>query len=66
MAQQAQSEFYVGKSLPSKLKGPIDSNGASLNAVNLSIANQQQDIERINKNFDDELAHLKTLWARQK
>ena len=60
-----EAEFYVGKTLPARLKNAIDANDAALAAVDASIANQQQEIERINRLFDEELAHLRQLWARQ-
>ena len=60
-----EAEFYVGKTLPARLKNAIDANDAALAAVDASIANQQQEIERINRLFDEELTHLRQLWARQ-
>ena len=60
-----EAEFYVGKPMPEKLKTAIGANQGSLNAVDGAIGNQQQEIDRINRNFDDELAHLRQLWSKQ-
>ena len=57
------AEFYVGKPLPSKLKGAIDANDASLAAQQSSRQNLDAEIDRINKNYDLELARLTKLWA---
>ena len=58
-----EAEFYKGKSLPPKLKGQLDANDASLEAQKEAAANQQAEIERVNRNFDVELARLQRLWS---
>jgi hypothetical protein len=58
-----EAEFYVGKSLPSKLKLALDANDASLEAQKSLIQNQQAEVIRINALYDVELARLRKLWA---
>ena len=58
-----EAEFYIGKSLPGKLKSALDANDAALAAQRSLIQNQQQEVVRINSIYDAELARLKKLWA---
>lgn len=58
-----EAEFYVGKSLPSKVKTALDANDAALDAQKELMQSQQSEIVRINGLFDAELARLKKLWA---
>jgi hypothetical protein len=58
-----ESEFYVGKQLPLKLKLAIDANDASVDAQNSLAQNQRLEIVRIDKLYDAELERLKKLWA---
>ncbi len=58
-----EAEFYVGKPLPTKLKTAIDANDASLAAQKSSRQNLDTEVDRINKNYDLELAKLTKLWA---
>jgi hypothetical protein len=58
-----EAEFYVGKSLPAKLKSAIDANDAALDAQKVLVQNQQLEMVRINSLYDAELARLKRLWA---
>ena len=58
-----EAEFYVGKSLPLKVKNGLDSNDAALAAQESLRQNQEAELARINKNFDDELERLRRLWA---
>jgi hypothetical protein len=58
-----EAEFYVGKTLPSKLKGALDANDASLEAQKSLVENQKTEIVRINALYDVELARLKKLWS---
>lgn len=58
-----ESEFYVGKQLPLKLKQAIDANDASAEAQRNLIQNQKAEQVRINKLYDDELERLRKLWA---
>ena len=58
-----EAEFYVGKSLPTKIKSALDANDASLEAQKSLVQNQQVEVVRINGLYDAELARLKKLWA---
>jgi hypothetical protein len=58
-----ESEFYVNKPLPSKLKSALDANDASLDAQKSLIQNQQAEVIRISALYDAELARLRKLWA---
>ena len=58
-----ETEFYVGKPLPSKLKAALDANDASLAAQRTLIQNQESEVGRIDGLYDAELARLKKLWA---
>ncbi len=58
-----EAEFYVGKSVPSKLKFDLDANDASLEAQRSLVQNQQIEVVRINALYDAELARLRKLWA---
>ncbi len=59
----AETEFYVGKPLPHKLKQQLDANDAATEAQQTLIQNQQAEIGRINALFDVELERLRKLWA---
>jgi hypothetical protein len=58
-----EAEFYVGKSLPARLKSALDANDAALDAQKALVQNQQGEVVRINGLYDTELARLKKLWA---
>ncbi|MDE2082701.1 MAG: hypothetical protein KGI90_15225 [Burkholderiales bacterium] len=58
-----EAEFYVGKPLPLKLRAAIDANDAAAAAQREAAATQQAELDRINKLYDAELAHLRKLWA---
>lgn len=58
-----ESEFYVGKPLPVKLKNQLDSVDVSIEAQTALIANQQVEVGRITALFDAELGRLKQLWG---
>ncbi len=58
-----ESEFYVGRELPAKLRQALDGNDASVEAQRTLVANQQAEIVRIDKLYDVELDRLKRLWA---
>jgi len=58
-----EAEFYLGKSLPNKLKLALDANDASLEAQRSLVQNQQIEVVRINALYDADLARLKKLWA---
>lgn len=59
----AEAEFYQGKPLPPKLRGQLDANEAATEAQRDAAARQQEEIERINRLYDAELARLRQLWA---
>lgn len=56
-----EAEFYVGKPLPLKVKNVLDSNDAALAAQESLRQNQEAELARINKNFDDQLEKLRRL-----
>ena len=58
-----ESEFYVGKPMPLKLKQALDANDASVDAQKSLVQNQELEILRIEQRFDAELARLRQLWA---
>ena len=58
-----EAEFYKGKSIPMRLKQQIDANDAGVEASKIAVANQQAEMVRINKLYDEELARLRKLWA---
>ena len=58
-----EAEFYVGKQLPLKLKLALDANDASVDAQKSLVQNQQIEILRIDKLYDNELERLKKLWG---
>ena len=57
-----ETEFYVGKQLPLKLKQAIDANDASVDAQKALVQNQQLEIVRIDRRFDAELERLRAMW----
>ncbi len=64
---EVEMEFYrkdPGKAPPT-LKRQLAENDASVEVQKRFIANQEEEKNRVNKRFDDELARLRTLWARQ-
>lgn len=58
-----EAEFYIGQSLPPKLKRQIDANDAAREAQALAIGNQAAERDRTNRRYDLELQRLKRLWA---
>lgn len=60
---QDETEFYAGKKLPAQLKQKLDANEALASAQRSLIQNQKDEILRINKLYDVELAHLRKLWG---
>jgi hypothetical protein len=58
-----EAEFYVGKQLPLKLKLALDANDASVDAQKSLVQNQQIEVLRIDKLYDNELERLKKLWG---
>jgi hypothetical protein len=59
----AEAEFYVGKSLPGKLRAAMDANDAAIEAQRSAVGNQTAELERINRLYDAELARLRALWS---
>ena len=57
-----ETEFYVNRQLPLKLKQAIDANDAATEAQRTLVANQKAEIVRIDKLYDDELERLRKLW----
>ncbi|MEO6030887.1 MAG: DUF4124 domain-containing protein [Burkholderiaceae bacterium] len=58
-----ETEFYVGKALPAKLRAQLDANDASAGAQRSLIQTQQAEIVRINALYDAELDRLRKLWS---
>lgn len=58
-----ETEFYVGKPLPTKLRTQLDANDAATDAQRSLIQNQQAEIIRINALYDAELQRLRKLWS---
>lgn len=58
-----EAEFYVGKSMPTKLKLALDANDAALEAQKSLVQNQKAEIARISALYDAELIRLRRLWA---
>jgi len=58
-----EAEFYKGKRLPPKLKGQIESNDTAIEAQREAAANQQSEVNRVNRIYDTELVRLQKLWA---
>jgi hypothetical protein len=56
-------EFYAGKPVPGKLKAQIDANDAAAQAQKDLLEQQKAELARVSKLYDDELMHLKRLWA---
>ncbi len=60
---QEEAEFFKGKSLPPRLRQQLDANDAALGAQREAIQNQEAELRRVNKLYDDERARLRRLWA---
>jgi hypothetical protein len=58
-----ETEFYIGKPLPGKLKQLMDGNDAATEAQRSLILNQQAELVRINDLYDAELQRLRKLWS---
>ena len=58
-----EAEFYLGRTLPPKLKAAIDANDAAVAAQRASQATQTIELDRINKLYDAELERLRRLWS---
>jgi len=60
-----EAEFYVGRTMPRRLKQAMDAIDATSEAQRSLIVNQQNEIVRINGLYDVELERLRRLWAGQ-
>lgn len=60
---RAETQFYAGRPLPSKLKTQLDVNDALQGAQAEIITGHMAEMKRLNTNFDIERAYLKKLWA---
>lgn len=58
-----ETEFYIGKQMPLKLKQAIDANDAATEAQRNLVVNQKAEIVRVDKLYDDELERLRLLWG---
>mgnify|MGYP001218826279 CR=1 FL=1 len=58
-----EAEFYVGKTLPARLRTAMDANEASVDAQRSAATTQEAELDRINKIYDAELERLRKLWA---
>lgn len=60
----AEMEFYAGdpSRAPAKLLRDIEGNKEAIAEQQRAIAGQQEERRRINARFDEEAAHLRTLW----
>ncbi len=58
-----ESEFYVGKQLPLKLRQQIDGNDAATEAQRDLLQNQKAELVRVNELYDLELERLRKLWS---
>lgn len=60
---QDESEFYVGKPLPPRLRAAIDANEAAAAAQRAAATTQEAELGRINSLYDAELERLRKLWG---
>jgi Domain of unknown function (DUF4124) len=58
-----EAEFYIGRTMPPKLKQQLEGNEAATEAQRSLIVNQQAELVRINALYDDELERLRKLWS---
>lgn len=58
-----ETEFYVGKPLPPKLKSALDANDAAADAQRAAQVTLQVELERVTALFDAELERLRKLWG---
>lgn len=58
-----ESEFYVGKQMPLKLRQQIDGNDAAAEAQRNLLLNQKAELVRVNELYDLELERLRKLWS---
>lgn len=58
-----ESEFYVGRQMPTRLKQQLDANDAGVAAQRQATSSQHDELVRINRLYDLELERLRRLWA---
>ncbi len=58
-----EAEFYKGKQMPLKLRQQLDANEAATTAQRTLVENQKEELLRIDRLYDAELARLRKLWA---
>ena len=58
-----EAEFYLGRSMPAKLRMQLDANDAAVEAQRAAVKFQEAEIVRINTLYDAELDRLRRLWA---
>lgn len=58
-----EAEFYVGKTLPTKLRLSIESIDVSIEAQRSLVENQKVEGQRVTALYDAELERLRKLWA---
>lgn len=58
-----EAEFYGRKIMPPKLRAALDANDASVEAQRASGANQEAELGRVSKIYDNEIERLRLLWA---
>jgi len=58
-----EAEFYLGRDLPRPLKTRIEANRATIEAQRAAAANTEAERQRVITRYDEELAHLRKLWA---
>lgn len=59
----SEAEFYKGKRLPGNLKAAMDANDAAMEAQREVAAQQEAEVVRVNRLYDNELGRLQKLWA---
>ncbi len=58
-----EAEFYPNRDLPRALKLRIENNRTALDAQKVSSGHLLAERQRLNTRYDEELAHLRRLWA---
>lgn len=58
-----ETEFYVGRELPAKLRHQLEANAAAAEAQRSAIAAHRAELDRITGLYDAELDRLRKLWA---
>jgi hypothetical protein len=59
----AETEFYVGREIPERLRQQLDANDVAVAAQRNAMVSHRAEIDRINRLYDTELARLRQLWA---